>query len=182
MSVETVARRYAAALADVVLKQGNAREVQSELQAWEEMMTANPQLLEVFRNPTIPYQDKRRVLDTLIARARPMQTTANVLQVLLQNARLADLSAVNRAFARVLDERAGMITARVTTAHSISTQIQDSLRQRLSDITKKGVNLNFHVDESIIGGIITQIGSTVYDGSVRNQLQLAKEQMLGEAA
>lgn len=178
MSVEMIARRYAAALADVVLKQNDARQVQQELQSWAEMMRANPQLLEVFRNPTIQYENKRKVLDTLIARTRVLPTTANVLQVLLHTARLADLHEVNQAFARVLDERSGMVTAHIMTAHPLSSPVQESLRKELMDLTKSGVNLEFKVEDAIIGGIITRIGSTIYDGSVRNKLEQAKEQMI----
>ncbi len=179
MSVKIIARRYAAALADVVLKQSNSRQIQQELQTWAEMMQANPELLEVFRNPTIQYADKRRVLDTLITKTRVSQTTANVLQVLLQNARLSDLREVNLAFARVLDERSGMVTAHITTAHPLSSPAQESLRKELMSLTKSGVNLEFAVDDAIICGIVTRIGSTIYDGSVRNKLEQAKEQMIG---
>ena len=71
MSVQAIARRYAAALADVVTKRGEAVEVRDELIAWEEMMRVNAQLLEVFRHPTIPYEQKGNLLRTLIERARP---------------------------------------------------------------------------------------------------------------
>ena len=78
-----MARRYAAALADVVTSRGEAREVREELSGWDEMLRTNPQLLEVLRHPTIPQDQKRRVLDALIERARVRPTTANFLQVLL---------------------------------------------------------------------------------------------------
>ncbi len=71
MSVQTVARRYAAALADVVTERGEARQVQEELSGWELMIRNNAQLQEVFSNPTIPYDQKRKVLTTLIERTRP---------------------------------------------------------------------------------------------------------------
>src|SRR5919199_2920025 len=109
-----IARRYATALADVVTARGEAQEVQKELRDWEEMMRSSEQLLEVFRNPTIPYEQKRKVLNALIARSNVRPFTANFLQVLLQNQRLAELGEVNKRFAQVLDERAGMVSAQVT--------------------------------------------------------------------
>ena len=59
MSLQMVARRYASALADVVLEKGEAREVQAELAAWEQMFQSSPALQEVFRNPTIALDQKR---------------------------------------------------------------------------------------------------------------------------
>lgn len=180
MSVQTVARRYATALADVVTARGEAQEVQKELAAWEEMMQSNEQLLEVFRNPTIPYEQKRKVLTTLIARARVRPTTANFLQVLLQNHRLADLNEVNKRFAYVLDERSGIVSAEVTTARPVPQSSQEALRAKLAAMTGKSVRLSFTTDEELIGGIVARIGSTIYDGSVRNQLQQVKERLAGK--
>lgn len=174
-----VARRYATALADVVTARGEAQEVREELRDWAGMMQSNEQLLEVFRNPTIPYEQKRKVLNTLITRARVRPTTANFLQVLLQNHRLADLNEVNKRFTQILDERSGMVSAEVTTARPVAQPAQDALRAKLAAMTGKNVRLSFTTDEELIGGIVARIGSTIYDGSVRNQLQQVRERMTG---
>lgn len=180
MSAQTVARRYAAALADVVIGQGEARSVQDELIAWAQMTQSNSQLQEVFGNPTIPYEQKQNVLKELISRTRVRQTTANFLQVLLRNQRLTDLPEVNKRFARVLDERSGVVGAQVTSARPIPESAKRSLQQRLVAMTGKDVRLSFATDESLIGGMVTRIGSTVYDGSVRNKLQQLGEKLAGE--
>jgi len=179
MSVQTVARRYASALADVVLERGEAREVQEELLAWEKMFQASPMLQEVFRNPTIGLDKKRGVLNKLIERAKPRPTTANFLKVLLQNQRITDLGEINKKFAELLDERAGMVAAIVTTARSVPENAQQKLQAKLLSLTGKQVRINFTTDPELIGGLVTRIGSTVYDGSVRNHLQLIKEKMAG---
>lgn len=175
-----VARRYAAALANVVTARGEAREVQEELSAWEEMARSNALLLEVFRNPTIPYEQKRRVVSELIQRTRVRPTTANYVMVLLQNQRLADLGEINKAFAQELDRRSGVVTAKVTTARPLAPQTQESLRARLSALTGSKVRLQFDLDSELIGGVVTRIGSTIYDGSIRSQLQQVKQKMSGE--
>lgn len=180
MSVQTVARRYAAALADVAVGQGEALAVQDELFAWERMMQENGELLDVFRNPTIPLEQKRQVLDSLIRRARVRPMTSNFLQLLLQNHRLADLFEINRAFGQELDRRSGVVSAQVLTARPVPPQTQEALRTRLSELTSSNVRLQFEVDEDLLGGVVTRIGSTIYDGSVRNQLQQIKERMTGE--
>jgi F-type H+-transporting ATPase subunit delta len=180
LSVQTVARRYAAALADVLAERGEARQVQEELMAWELMIRNNPQLREVFSNPTVPYDQKRKVLSTLIARTRVRPLTANFLQVLLQNQRLTELGEVNKRFAQVLDERGGIVSAQVTTARPVPEGSQQALREKLTRLTGKEVRLSFATDEELIGGLVTRIGSTIYDGSVRTQLQQVKEKMAGK--
>ena len=179
MSVQIVARRYATALADVVLERNEASEVQSELAAWENIIQASPELQEVFRNPTISLDQKRALLKRLIERVRPRQTTVNFLNVLLQNQRLTELSEINRKFAEVLDERAGMIAAMVTTARPVPENFQQHLHTKLSSVTRKKVRIDFATDPDLIGGLVTRIGSTVYDGSVKNQLEQIKEKMAG---
>lgn len=179
MSVQTVARRYASALADVVLERGEERQVQDELIAWEKMFQANPMLEEVFRNPTIALDKKRAVLNKLIERAKPGQTTANFLKVLLQNQRLTELGEINKKFAESLDVRAGMVAATVTTARSVPENAQQKLHAKLLTLTGKKVRINFTTDPELIGGLVTRIGSTVYDGSVRNHLQQIKAKMAG---
>ncbi len=179
MSVQTVARRYASALADVVLKSGEARKVQEELLTWEKMFQTSPVLPEVFGNPTIALDQKRAVLNKLIDRSKPTATTANFLKVLLQNQRLMDLGEINKKFAEILDIRAGMVAATVTTARTVPDNAQERLHAKLLSVTGKKVRINFTTDSELIGGLVTRIGSTVYDGSVRNHLQQIKAKMAG---
>jgi F-type H+-transporting ATPase subunit delta len=179
MSAQTVARRYALALADVVLQRGEAREVQQELITWAELLRSNTNLREVFANPTIALDKKRGVLKRLLEIARPRPTTANFLKVLLQNQRLTELDEINRRFAAVLDDRAGVVAALVTTARPVAADTQHTLEARLRKLTGKQVRVEFDTDPDMIGGIVARIGSTIYDGSVRSQLQQIKEKMAG---
>ena len=177
MSSQTAARRYSQALADVVIPQGADRAVQSELRTWETMMADNAGLQEAFGNPTVAYDQKRKVLETLIARTKVLPTTANFLRVLLRNQRLAELAEVNAKLAEVLDERTGIISAQVVSARPVSEATKTSLEQKLTQLTGKKAHLTFETDESLLGGIVTRIGSTIYDGSVRNQLNRLREEL-----
>ena len=181
MSSQTVARRYASALADAVLAGGDAREIQEELVRWESMIQSSDLLREVFSNPTINYDQKRSVLEELIRRTKVRTSTANFLRILLKNQRLTELGEINRRFAQVLDERSGVVAAEVTTARPVPEDIQKSLEQRLVSMTGKKVRFSFATDESIIGGMIARIGSTVYDGSVRNQLRQVEDRLAGKS-
>lgn len=178
MSVETVARRYAVALADVVAKSGEITSVQTELKIWEEMIISNSQLLEVFSNPAIAHNSKEKVLENLIKKTKPTKTTANFLRVLLRNSRLTEISEINERFAVVLEERSGAIAAQVMSARPLSDAEKADLQANLNKLTGKNVSPNFEIDETIIGGVITRIGSTIYDGSVKTKLEELKQKLV----
>lgn len=179
MSLQTVARRYGAALADVVIERGEAREVQAEINYWASLVEAAPLLREVFANPTIAYDQKRKVLEELISRSRVRDTTASFLRVLLKNQRLAQLKEVAERFAYILDERAGVVAADVTTARPVPEELREALHDTLVSVTGRKVRLSFATDERIIGGLIARIGSTVFDGSVQNELERLASGMAG---
>ena len=179
MSLQTIARRYGTALADVAIARGEEKEVQQELDQWAAMIEANPQLKEVFANPTIVYDHKRKVLEELIARTGVQQTTGSFLRVLLQNQRLSQLREIAVRYGQVLDERGGVVAAHVTTARPIPEELKASLRETLTAATGRRVRLSFTTDESIIGGLVAQIGSTIFDGSVQNQLERLAADMAG---
>lgn len=170
--MQTIARRYAGALADVIIERGETAEVLTELQYWQTMIEQNPDLREVFSNPTVPYEQKRKVLNELIGLARVRPTTANFLQLLLKNQRISELAEINRRLAEELDERAGVVAARVTTARPISEDIRQTIHRRLRDMSGKNVRVDFETNTDIIGGLVARIGSTVYDGSIKTQLEL----------
>ena len=171
MSLQTVARRYASALADVVIERREEREVQQEIETWASMIQGSPQLKEVFANPTVAYDQKQKVLEELISRTRVRQTTASFLRVLLRNQRLAQLPEVAERFGQVLDERGGIVAAQITTARPIPEELKKSLHDALASATGRTVRLTFSTDETIIGGMVARIGSTVFDGSVENHLE-----------
>lgn len=179
MSVETVARRYATALADVVSKSGEVESVKSELKTWEQLIVSNAELQNAFRNPSIAHASKEKVLESLLAKTRPSTTTSNFLRVLLRNSRLTELREINQRFEIVLEERSGAAIAEVTSARELSTGQRNELKQNLEKLTGKQIKLNFSIDPEIIGGVVTRIGSTIYDGSVRTQLKNLKEEMIG---
>lgn len=178
MSVETVARRYAAALADVVVKSGETEAVKAELGAWSAMIAANGELENAFRNPIVAHEKKAKVLEALLQKSTPSKTTANFLRVLLQNSRLADIAMINDRFVQVLDERSGGVSAEITSSRDLSEAERTELKANLEKLTGKKVNTTFGIDPSLIGGVVTRIGSTVYDGSVKTQLENLKAELV----
>ena len=176
MSLQTIARRYATALAEVAVERKEETIVQSEIDSWALLIEDNSLLREVLSNPTIPYDQKRTVLEELISRTKVVETTASFLRVLLKNQRLAQLKYVAERFGHVLDDRRGVVAAKVTTARPLSEDLKAALLKTMLFVAGRNVRLSFTTDEAIIGGVVTQIGSTIFDGSVQGQLErLANE-------
>jgi F-type H+-transporting ATPase subunit delta len=179
LSLETIARRYATALADVAIERGDTDAVQKELTEWDTMISSNPPLREAFGNPTIPYEQKQNLLRELTKKSNVGPTTGSFLQVLLRNQRINEIGEVNKRFALILDQRVGVVAAQVTTARPLPKKLVQSLETKLTSMTGKKVRLTFATDQGLIGGVIVRIGSTIYDGSVRNQLQQVERQLAG---
>jgi F-type H+-transporting ATPase subunit delta len=177
MSVTTVARRYAEALADVAIAHNLVDQLDAELHTFAEMMRTSRELHDVFASPVVSQRDKGKVLDAIIQRTHPNAMTANLLRTMLQNYRLQYLGAVYEQYQREINERRGIVIAEVTTAQPMAAAEQEKLSQRLAQITGKRVQFQFATDPTLIGGVITRVGSVVYDGSVRTKLQGIKHQL-----
>ena len=177
MSVGTIARRYANALADIVIRSDEEETVKSELRVWEELIKANNDL-KALVSPTIKHKLKQNALDVVIAKTRPTLTTANFLRVLVQNRRLRNLPEINSQLEKVLNERGGSVRANITSARELSDGERSELIQNLVKLTGRQVKPRYHVDSGLIGGVVTQIGSTVYDGSVRKTLENLREELV----
>ena len=179
MSRETIARRYSAALADVVLATGETETVKAELAGWTELFYNSTDLQTVFSNPAINHTSKEHVLEGLIAKAKPSKATANFLRVLLQNGRLTEIGEINDRFDAVLQERGGVVSAEITSARELPENERTEFQTNLERLTGKKVNINYAINKDIIGGVVTRIGSTVYDGSVKTKLENLKVELIG---
>lgn len=179
MSEETVARRYSIALADIVLKTGETETVSRELAAWNDILKSSPDLTNVFSNPAIPHSGKEKLLEELISRSKPTKTTSNFLRILLRNGRMAEAGRINERFYSVLEERSGLVAAEVTSARELPESERAEFLSNLEKMTGKRVKINYSIDKNLIGGAVTRIGSTVYDGSVKTKLENLKEQLIG---
>ena len=178
MGVETIARRYGTALADVVLKTGETETIKSELNGWQDLIKSSSDLQDAFSSPAITHAVKEQVLERLLEKTKPSKTTSNFLRILLKNGRLADLGEINEKFASVLEERSGIVIARITSARELPDGEISDFKAKLEKLTGKKVNMNFEIDKEIIGGVVTRIGSKVYDGSVRTKLENLREQLV----
>lgn len=176
----SVALRYAKALADVVLAKHQAGLIQAELQSFSALLFESRELLNVLTNPAVAVEEKRRLLRAIGQRAGYSITTQNFLSVLADHHRLNMYGDILSAVQRELDGRLGIESVQVTTAAPLTEEQKKVLADRLRDFTKKEVRLQFQTDPRLIGGLVAKIGSTIYDGSIREQLQQVRQQLSGD--
>jgi F-type H+-transporting ATPase subunit delta len=175
-----VASRYARALVDVALAPtaavGHDR-VRQDLRAFEQALAASPELSIVLASPGISRPRKRAVIGRLVESLGLSGISRNFLFVLVDHRRTADLSAIIEVFEKMVDERLGTLKVEVSSARALDGQQQGSLIQRLETMTGKKIVLNLDIDSDLVGGLVVRLGSTVYDGSVRGQLETLGRQL-----
>jgi F-type H+-transporting ATPase subunit delta len=104
----------------------------------------------------------------------------NFVMLLLDKGRIATLPDIARAHRTLVDEQAGRVRATVTSARPLDPVLETRLKAALERQSGKTVILEKREDPAIVGGLVTQLGDIVYDGSVRTQLQQLREELLSE--
>jgi F-type H+-transporting ATPase subunit delta len=179
--MSAVASRYARAFADVVLDgKLDAKQVTEQLGVIVELYRSNLDLRRVWESPAIAVEQKRKLLDAIIERSAMLRPVRNFLAVLIDHSRIHEVEAIIRQFQTELNHRLGIVEAEVTSARPLAEAQSRELLAELARLTGKQVSAEYKVDPSLIGGAAIRVGSTVYDGSVRGQLQKMKEQLSGE--
>jgi F-type H+-transporting ATPase subunit delta len=173
-----VANRYARALADVVATTGNYRQVLVELGDFAAAYRASAELREICETPAVGLPQKLGVLEAIARRLGSSHVTLNFLRVLLSHYRLPLLEEVIQSFRNVAYARLGIVQVEISSAADLTNEEQGLLRTRFNELTRQQSELEFHRDRDLIGGIVAQIGSTVYDGSIRGRLNRIREQLL----
>ena len=169
--------RYAKSLAEIVFEDNIDEKVTEDLKTYSEIFRAVPDLLEALDSPAVPREAKERLLDELMARYPVHPTTSNFLRILLQNNRIRYFQEILDGFIKSMNEHKGIVSAQVTAAAPLSQQEVKGLEDRLADITGKSVNVELRTDASLLGGIVVQIGSTNFDGSIRTKLAEMKRRL-----
>jgi F-type H+-transporting ATPase subunit delta len=176
MTSRAAATRYARALFDVALKEGDVQQAGRDLQGFAQLVAGHESLPKVLANPAIPAPKKRSLIEQLIARAGSFSPiVAKLLLLLADRDRLVILPEIATGYQHRLMDHAQVVRAEIVTAVGLTDDRVASLRQGLANATGRQVQLESRVDPSIIGGAIARVGSTVYDGSVTRQLEKMKE-------
>jgi F-type H+-transporting ATPase subunit delta len=176
MTSRAAGTRYARALFDVARQEADIEQAGRDLAAFAQLVAGHEALARVLSNPAVPAARKRAVIEQLLARAGTVVPVVGKLLLLLaERDRLALLPEVAAAYQDRLMAHAKVVRAEVVTAIGLPPDRVTALQQGLAQATGGQVQIAMRVDPSIIGGAITRIGSTVYDGSVMRQLEKIKE-------
>jgi F-type H+-transporting ATPase subunit delta len=171
------AARYARALFDVALKESDPVQIERELAAFAGLMSANNELHAALTNPAVPASAKRHIADALGARLNASAPMRKLLLLLADRDRLAIVPDLLAVYRERLMEHQQVVRAEVTTAAPLTPERATQIEQQLAALTGRKVNMSTSVDPAIIGGVVTRIGSTVYDGSIATQLAKLKEKL-----
>jgi F-type H+-transporting ATPase subunit delta len=179
--MRAVAQRYARALVDTVLELGSAERLKGELASFAELVNESADLRTYLASPAVARPSKQAVIERLVARLGASRTLRNFLFVLVDNRRTNLLPQIRQAFDELLYARQGIAEAHVRSARELSATEKQDLQRALERLAGKTVESRYELDPALIAGAVVRIGSTIYDGSVRAQLNRLRTRLAAES-
>jgi len=172
----SVASTYARAFADVVLGAHlDGNRALAELRSLAALLTESSDLRRVWENTAIPAEQKRGLLDAITQRDGISKHVRNLVAVLIDHRRIHFLEPVIRQLEKELDARMGFAEAEIITSRDLGDAEKREVEARVEKLTGKKVRAHYAQDPSLLGGAVVRVGSTIYDGSVKGQLERIKE-------
>ncbi len=175
--MSAVAERYAAALADVAVERKNSETIKRNLAAFVEAFSSIADLRNALESPALNAEVKRKVIAEVAGKMGLDVAVRNFIYLVVDHRRTEILPEMEEAFLSELNERLGIVDAEVTSAHELNDDEKRQLRAVLEQRTGKKVEARFQIDGALLGGAVVRLGSTIYDGSVRDQLKRLQEQL-----
>ena len=172
----SVAGTYARAFADVVLDERlDVNRAIGGLRRISGLLGESPDLRRVWGNPAVPVEQKRHLLDAIVRREGIEKPVRNLVAVLIDHRRVPFLEQIAQQLEKELDARLGIAEAEVTSARELGDAEKRALEMQIERVTGKKVRARFGLDATLLGGVTVRVGSTIYDGSVKGQLERIKE-------
>jgi len=178
VSNRLTARRYAKALLQIGDQQGNVAQLQQELDTVAATVAANADLTRLVASPLVLPRKKAEVFEAILASAKVSETLRHFFRVVAEAGRLNLLPDLRRTFGELVDERAGIVEAHVSSAQPLSDAQSQALIASLGRRTGKSIRLSWSQDPALLGGLKVQVGSTILDASLQGQLSQLKIQLL----
>jgi F-type H+-transporting ATPase subunit delta len=178
--VAAIAARYARAFAEVAAAHKmDADNTVQELEQLAALFNQSHELHNVFLNPAVPHEQKIKLLDAIMKKTGGSPSMRNFLAVLVDHRRIGMIGEIAKEFREQLDQRMGIADAQVSSARALSAGEKKILESQLAGMTGKTIRASYSEDPGLLGGAVVRIGSTIYDGSVRGQLEKMKQQIAG---
>jgi F-type H+-transporting ATPase subunit delta len=167
---------YARAFADVVLdKHLDAHRAIGGLRRICALVAESTELRRVWENPAVRAEQKRRLLDAIVHREGIEKPVRNLIAVLIDHRRIPFLTRITDQLEKELDARMGFAEADITSARELGDAEKRALEVQIEKVTGKKIRARFGLDASLLGGAVVRVGSTIYDGSVKGQLEKIRE-------
>lgn len=172
----SVASTYARAFADVVLSAHlDANRAVGGLREIASLLDESAPLRRIWENPAVPAEQKRKLLDAIVQREGIDKQVRNLVAVLIDHRRVAFLQRIVEQLEKELDARLGFAEAQILSARELADAEKRVLESRIEKSTGKKVRARYGLDSSLLGGAVVRVGSTIYDGSVKGQLERIRE-------
>jgi F-type H+-transporting ATPase subunit delta len=171
--------RYAHAFASVAASSHlDTAAAQQQLKDFSGTLAGSRELREVLMDPSIATEQKLKVLDAISARIGMYPQVRNFLAVIMEHQRLAELDEVLTEYHAIADEQSNLTEADITSARPLNDQDRAELEAQVAKLAGGRLRATYHQDANLLGGVVVRIGSTVYDGSIRGQLQQLKQKLV----
>ncbi len=171
-----VAKPYARALYEAASEQNALADIVGDIDKLRELIEQSQEFAQLISSPILSPQFKSETFQQIFADAtHPL--TINFLKLLALKQRERYLIAIMDVFSAIVDEAAGRVVAKVTTAVPLTPAQQEQLRQQLGVYSGKQVRLETEIDAQIRGGFIVKLNDTVFDASVATQLQHLRQRL-----
>jgi F-type H+-transporting ATPase subunit delta len=177
--MSVAASRYAKALIDVLYPQ-KAQPGLEQLQKFSSLLLQQADVRRVFENPTISAERRKALLKEVGAALGFEPPVRNFLNLLVERNRMDLLDEITQAYQKFLDDKLGIVRARVTSASPLDATQQSEVAARLQAATGRVVRIELTTDPSLIGGVVAEVGSTIYDGSIRQRLQSFRKGLVSD--
>jgi F-type H+-transporting ATPase subunit delta len=173
----SIARRYAKALLLIGKTDGKAENYKDELNGFADLVAREAALDQVINNPLYNADERKKVLEALIAKLNLSAVMSSFLKLLFDKGRFGFLSSIDEFYQKLADDLKGVARASLVSANELSSDTVEKIRKALSKKTGKEIVLDIKTDPTLIGGIVTKIGDLVLDGSIKTQLLNMRESL-----
>jgi F-type H+-transporting ATPase subunit delta len=179
LNASSIARRYARALFELAVEESRFEEVGRELAQASQALMSDPELKAILKNPSVAREEKIRLAEAVIAALKASPVVANTIRLLVHRARLGDIELIEQAYRALADARAGRLRAHLVSAVVLDSEASERIGSSLRAATQRNVVLDQSVDPALLGGVVATVAGTVYDGSLKTQLEDLKRQLRG---
>ena len=177
MAEQKVSTRYASSLLESVIQKNLLDAVSNDVELVSAVIKQNPNLNRMLENPVIRPELKSSILEEIF-KSRVISETMDFILFTVKKKREELLQSILDRFKELRDSKLGFVNVNVLAASEFTDVQKNELQSKLQLILNKKVRMNYRVDEKILGGFIVQAGDTVYNASIKHQLDLLRKQFV----